>query len=264
MSSELRLKKLRGSGGYVMAQVTDEQQSKGSLGGPDLFLAPIGRLDPASISKHHCNACEKDFEGSPKIDYSNPNEQVAENLTLVERGKYLCRCGSAIAEYRKFSNNDSSRGAGAAYTAEQMARAAGQGAPGQQRPQEPQRAPEPRPAEAPRPQEAAPPAEAQRAPSTPGGATPVNAIAGLHVYDQDAQKVGTASQVGIDASHTIVLVITKDDGTETTVPWSLVKKVGQIIVLGGQAPAPAQGKCPGCGFANKAGAKFCEECGTSV
>ena len=43
MSSELRLKKLRGSGGYVMAKVTDQQQSKGNLGGPDLFLAPIGQ-----------------------------------------------------------------------------------------------------------------------------------------------------------------------------------------------------------------------------
>ena len=39
MSSELRLKKLRGSGGYIMASVTDEQQVKGNLGGPDLFLA---------------------------------------------------------------------------------------------------------------------------------------------------------------------------------------------------------------------------------
>jgi len=44
MSSELRIKKLRGSGGYVMARVSDEQQTKGNLGGPDLFLAPIGRL----------------------------------------------------------------------------------------------------------------------------------------------------------------------------------------------------------------------------
>ena len=49
MSSELRLKKLRGSGGYVMATVTDEQQMKGNLGGPDLFLAPIGRLDDEKL-----------------------------------------------------------------------------------------------------------------------------------------------------------------------------------------------------------------------
>ena len=44
MSEDLRIKKLRGSGGFVMAQVTDDQQRKGNLGGPDLFLAPIGRL----------------------------------------------------------------------------------------------------------------------------------------------------------------------------------------------------------------------------
>ena len=28
-----------------MASVSDEQQMKGNLGGPDLFLAPIGRLE---------------------------------------------------------------------------------------------------------------------------------------------------------------------------------------------------------------------------
>ena len=50
MSAELRLKKLRGSGGSIMAQISDEQQSKGNLGGPDLFLAPIGRLDSNKIS----------------------------------------------------------------------------------------------------------------------------------------------------------------------------------------------------------------------
>ena len=55
MSEELRLKKLRGSGGSIMARVTDEQQSKGNLGGPDLFLAPIGRLDSDKISKYTTN-----------------------------------------------------------------------------------------------------------------------------------------------------------------------------------------------------------------
>ena len=49
MSEDLRIKKLRGSGGFVIAQVTDEQQRKGNLGGPDLFLAPIGRLDVEDI-----------------------------------------------------------------------------------------------------------------------------------------------------------------------------------------------------------------------
>ncbi|MFM7796856.1 MAG: hypothetical protein ACKO7N_08835, partial [Candidatus Nitrosotenuis sp.] len=103
MSTELRLKKLRGSGGFIMAQVNDDQQRKGNLGGPDLFLAPIGRLDVQFISKYFCNTCEKDYEGGPKIEFENPNEEVAENLILKERGQYLCTtCGSTIAEYREF------------------------------------------------------------------------------------------------------------------------------------------------------------------
>src|SRR5579872_6409426 len=104
MSSELRLKKLRGSGGYVMATVDDDQQRKGNLGGPDLFLAPIGRLDSEKISKYYCNTCEKEYDGSPKIDYESPNEEVAENLVLLEKGQYMCTtCGSILAEYRNFS-----------------------------------------------------------------------------------------------------------------------------------------------------------------
>ena len=90
MSDDVRIKKLRGSGGFVMAQVTDEQQGKGNLGGPDLFLAPVGRLDAEKIKKYSCNTCEKEYEGAPKIEYENPNEQVSENLFLVERGQYLC------------------------------------------------------------------------------------------------------------------------------------------------------------------------------
>ena len=109
MSEDLRIKKLRGSGGFVIAQVTDEQQSKGNLGGPDLFLAPIGRLDVESIKKYTCNTCDKEYEGSPKIEYENPNEEVAENLILVERGQYICTtCGSPIAEYREFQKPNES------------------------------------------------------------------------------------------------------------------------------------------------------------
>ena len=251
----MRLKKLRGSGGYVMAQVTDEQQREGSLGGPDLFLAPIGRLDSASISKYHCNTCEKDFEGSPEIEYQNPNEQVAENLTLLERGQYKCRCGAPIAEYRKFSKGDEARDAGAAYKADQITQA-----PPQQQQQQQQQQPPPQqqaPQQQPRPEP-----RAEQRPQEPE-ATSINAIAGMEVYDEDARKVGTAVQVGVDSSHSIVLVISGDGGAKTAVPWASVKKVGQIILLGGAAAAPEPGRCK-CGFANKAGAKFCEECGTSV
>jgi len=42
---------LRGSGGFVIALVTDEQLRIGNLGGTDLFLAPIGRVDVESVKK---------------------------------------------------------------------------------------------------------------------------------------------------------------------------------------------------------------------
>ena len=107
MSGENRLKKLRGSGGYVVATVNEEQQRKGNLGGPDLFLAPIGRIDAERITKYYCNTCEKEYEDSPKIEYEVPNEVVAENLILLEKGQYMCTtCGSVLAEYRNFSKQD--------------------------------------------------------------------------------------------------------------------------------------------------------------
>ena len=84
MSAELRLKKLRGSGGFVMARVTDEQQSKGNLGGPDLFLAPVGRLESEKISKYTCNTCEKEFEGSPKIEENISVMNVVQLLQNIE------------------------------------------------------------------------------------------------------------------------------------------------------------------------------------
>jgi sporulation protein YlmC with PRC-barrel domain len=202
MSSELRLKKLRGSGGYVMATVTDEQQMKGNLGGPDLFLAPIGRLDANTITKHFCNTCEKEFEGPPKIEFENPNEEVAENLILAERGQYICNsCNASIA---------------------------------------------------------------QPAATQPGPATSVTSIEGKSVFDENANKIGTAKQVGIDSTQSMVLVITKEDGTEGSIPWNSIKKIGEVVLLGKPEVATQIGKCSSCGFVNKEGSKFCEECGNKI
>ena len=239
MSSELRLKKLRGSGGYVMATVTDEQQMKGNLGGPDLFLAPIGRLDSQKITKHFCNTCEKEFEGSPKIVFENPNEEVAENLILAEKGQYICNsCNSSIAEYREFKKQDEAEEVGSA------------------KPLEPQSIP----------QQASTPQIPQTPPKTvtqSDPATSVASIEGRAVFDENANKVGTAKQVGIDSTQSMVLVITKEDGAEGSIPWSNIKKIGQVILLGN--PKVAQpGKCSNCGFGNKEGSKFCEDCGSKL
>jgi len=260
MSSELRLKKLRGSGGYVMATVTDEQQMKGNLGGPDLFLAPIGRLDADKITKHFCNTCEKEFEGPPKIEFENPNEEVAENLVLAERGQYICNsCNASIAEYREFKKPNEEGEVGSAKPLDPNATTPTvEAAP-------------PTVEAAPPTVEAAPPTVEAAPPTveatTPSSSASVSSIEGRNVIDENANKVGTAKQVGIDANtQSMVLVITKNDGTEGSIPWSSIKKVGEVVLLGKpeETAISQPGKCSECGFVNKEGSKFCEECGSKM
>ncbi len=253
MSSELRLKKLRGSGGYVMATVTDEQQMKGNLGGPDLFLAPIGRLDADKITKHFCNTCEKEFEGPPKIEFENPNEEVAENLVLAERGQYICNsCNASIAEYREFNKPNEDGEVGSA------------------KPLDPNAVTPTVEATTPTVEATTPTVEATTPTveaTTPSSAASVSSIEGRTVIDENANKIGTAKQVGIDSNtQSMVLVITKNDGTEGSIPWASIKKVGEVVLLGKpeEIPDSQPGKCPECGFVNKDGSKFCEECGTKL
>jgi len=256
MSSELRLKKLRGSGGYVMATVSDEQQVKGNLGGPDLFLAPIGRLDAKTITKHFCNTCEKEFEGPPKIEFENPNEEVAENLILAERGQYICNsCNASIAEYREFKKPNEEVEVGSAKPLDPNATTA----------------PAVEATTAPAVEATTAPAvEATTAPAVeatqPGSAASVSSIEGRMVIDENANKVGTAKQVGIDGNtQSMVLVVVKNDGTEGSIPWASIKKVGEVILLGKPEEDTVQpGKCSECEFVNKEGSKFCEECGTKI
>ena len=255
MSSELRLKKLRGSGGYVMATVTDEQQMKGNLGGPDLFLAPIGRLDADKITKHFCNTCEKEFEGSPKIEFENPNEEVAENLILAERGQYICEsCNASIAEYREFKKPNEEGEVGSAKPLDPNATT-----------DKPLIQENPTLAEATTPtvETTTPTVEATQ----PTSSASVSSIEGRMVVDENANKIGTAKQVGIDGNtQSMVLVITKNDGTEGSIPWASIKKVGEVILLGKpeETVDVEPGKCSECGFINKEGSKFCEECGSKM
>ena len=223
-----------------MATVSDEQQVKGNLGGPDLFLAPIGRLDAKTITKHFCNTCEKEFEGPPKIEFENPNEEVAENLILAERGQYICNsCNASIAEYREFKKPNEEVEVGSAKPLDPNATTA-------------------------------PAVEATTAPAVeatqPGSAASVSSIEGRMVIDENANKVGTAKQVGIDGNtQSMVLVVVKNDGTEGSIPWASIKKVGEVILLGKPEEDTVQpGKCSECEFVNKEGSKFCEECGTKI
>ncbi len=246
MSSELRLKKLRGSGGYVMATVTDEQQVKGNLGGPDLFLAPIGRLDVERITKYVCNTCEKEYEGSPKMEFENPNEEVSENLILVEKGQYICNsCNASIAEYREFKKQEETKEIGNAKSIEPIVKSAPQveGAPQVEKPVT---------------------QISQETVTQPSPVTSVTSIEGRLVYDENANNIGVAKQVGIDSMQSLILVLTKNDGTEGSIPWNSIKKIGEIILLGNPEAALQLGKCSNCGFENKKDSKFCEECGIKI
>lgn len=101
-------KKLRGSGGYAIAKINDDEQKKANLGGPELFLAGIGRLEDNRFKKYYCNKCEKEYQGGPKVEFENPNEDLGENIILVEKGEYKCKtCDYVIAQYRKFNESNS-------------------------------------------------------------------------------------------------------------------------------------------------------------
>ena len=86
----------------MIAELTDEQAKKADLGVGKLFLAPIGKIETEKMLKHYCNNCETEFDNPPKIQLEeSPNEEVADNLVLVERGQYICeKCSSIIGEYR--------------------------------------------------------------------------------------------------------------------------------------------------------------------
>ena len=256
MSEDLRIKKLRGSGGFIIAQVTDEQQRTGNLGGPDLFLAPIGRLDVEDIKKYTCNTCDKEYEGAPKIEYENPNEEVAENLILAERGQYLCiTCGSPIAEYREFQKPNESVEVGNANPIEAQTEI------GQEVMNEAQ-------------QESDDQYHTfddfkETVPETSTVDATFNAISGMSVFDKNAKQIGIAKQVGVDSNNQVILVISDNEGNDVSINWERIKKVGEIILLGDSSATMSvsaqQGlRCPSCNFDNKPNSKFCESCGTKI
>jgi sporulation protein YlmC with PRC-barrel domain len=101
------------------------------------------------------------------------------------------------------------------------------------------------------------------APSDPQGS--FSSIVGMSVYSADAKRVGVAKQVGVNSSHQVVLIVTKNNGSDETIEWGKIKKIGEIILLGdGSQSATSSLKCSGCSYENKAGSKFCESCGSKL
>ena len=250
-----------------MAQVSDEQQRKGNLGGPDLFLAPIGRLDEYTIKKYSCNICDKEYDGSPKIEYEHPNEQVADNLILVERGQYLCiECNSPIAEYREFQKSDESSDIGNAKPSEMSAEVFQELNDDQE---DSEGIMNEIISENTKLIENANESLGDDLESADVDST-FSAITGKIVFDENAKQIGVAKQVGVNSKNEVVLVMTDNYGNDKSVDWQKIKKIGEIVLLGNTGiereniPAPDGLRCSNCNFDNKSDAKFCENCGSKV
>ena len=102
--------KLHGSGGYILAEITEEQAKKADLGVGKLFFFFFLKIEEQKMKKYFCKICEEEFNNSPKIHLEENNrEEVADNLVLVERGQYTCqKCNSIIGEYRVFEKQNDS------------------------------------------------------------------------------------------------------------------------------------------------------------
>lgn len=254
-NQDLREKKLRGSGGYVIADITDEEQKKGNLGGPELFLAGIGRLPTDRFVKYHCNKCDKDYEGSPNIDFENPNEDLGEGVTLYEKGEYKCNtCKSIIAQYRKFDA-----------------------------PEELQQEKEPKSSklsitQAPDTNDTGKSSKTtNNIPSSSiiqNDFISIQSLVGMPAYDWDAMLIGNVQEIGLKRTSKgkmeINLKIPKKSTKQNfEVAWKNISKIGDIILLENSGTSESSesnqvGKCSYCSYQNETDAVFCAECGKKI
>ena len=54
-NEDLEENKLLGSGGYVLAKLTEQEELRASLGVPQIFLANVERLNEDRFSRYFCN-----------------------------------------------------------------------------------------------------------------------------------------------------------------------------------------------------------------
>lgn len=257
IAEDMAEKKLRGSGGYAIARVTDEEQKKGNLGGPELFLAGIGRLEEDRFVKHYCNKCEKAYEGSPALVFENPNEELGEGVTLIEKGEYKCKtCNATIAQYRKFD--------APAQTPHQQEAANNTSVQVSDSRVEEKESP----SSGPDPVTAPTTITTATTTIASNGFFPMQSLVGMSAYDSEAMLIGKVEQIGLRKvggggnAHITIKIGEKE------VPWDGISKIGDIILLktseANPATAAAGGKCSACGYQNESDAAFCAECGTKL
>jgi sporulation protein YlmC with PRC-barrel domain len=267
-------KKLRGSGGYTVAKINDIEQKMANLGGPELFLAGIGRLEKDRFIKYHCNKCEKDYEGAPNIQYDNPNEDLGENVILIEKGEYKCyACDSVLAQYRKFndvkengvslSNDKSSEVKTDIREPLEKSESDNQETGIQSANNNPK----------------------IRDSGQEKGYSPIEKILGLSTYNSNAQLIGKVSEIGLrkisEGKVQFSFKISNNLKEEIIeVAWNDIDKIGDIVILHesfDKGPKSYEDKnntgnrinqnykiCMNCNYQNDSEAIFCEECGRKI
>ena len=289
--NDLQEKKLRGSGGYVYAKVTEDEQRRGNLGGPDLFLAGVGRLDEMRFSKYYCNKCEREYEGSPTVNYENPNEQLGEGVTLIEKGEYMCKtCNNVLAQYRKFDTpaaNSKTSAVEDKSVSETPASIPSNDtiSPGRlsQQPTDVNLASSS--IDNIDIHDASPITKTAISEAQPGF-IPIQSLIGMPAYDSDAMLVGRIKEIGLrrlSPGHIQISIRVSRNMNENIsqssfnqiyeVMWSDISKIGDVVILAPAATemkatsnnlASNKRKCASCGFQNEDEAVFCEECGTKL
>ncbi len=271
-------KKLRGSGGFVIAKITDDEQRMANLGGPELFLAGIGRLDENRFEKYYCNKCEKDYQGAPNLIFENPNEDLGENIILKEKGEYKCKsCNYIIAQYRKF--DDLKKNEETSFkkidSEDKISKIGGGKGEEKGRKNDREQIIE---------TENSLPSVVELG----SGYIPIENIIGMPAYDSNAYLVGKVNEIGLRkisiGKIQFSFKIIDSNNKVKEIMWEDISKIGDIIILG-KSPVDNKGNiqntfdeekdsnesldqnfrvCRNCNYSNEQESVFCEECGKKL
>jgi sporulation protein YlmC with PRC-barrel domain len=195
------------------------------------------------------------------INYEQPNEDVGEGVTLVEKGEYRCGgCSNTLAQYRKFSSPEEQKDTivkQASGDNDDMKSTASYAITSSEARTEVDVAKTTRPI-----------ASAQ------DGFIPIQSLVGMTAYDSEAMFVGKVLEIGLRKSSNgdmdITVKISKQEDTYKNsdtlteeVLWKNISKIGDIVLLRERLRSKGS-QCASCGYQNEEGALFCEECGRKL
>jgi sporulation protein YlmC with PRC-barrel domain len=293
-------KKLRGSGGYAIAKVSDDEQKKANLGGPELFLAGVGKLDNDRFKKYYCNKCEKEYQGAPNLEFENPNEDLGENIILKEKGEYKCKnCDYIIAQYRKFDESK-----------DQNEKEKENGKKSYDEVVETENKNESNNKSSINPINSINPTENsdndKAIPDLKSTYVHIEKIIGMSTYDNNAHLIGNVQEIGLrkllDGNVEFSFKIKDSNNEIREIEWNKISKIGDIIILADQSLQASENKsrglrddisnvsgdnsnintnssslasssltgkldtktCKNCKSPNEAESVFCEECGKKL